>query len=56
MNKIINSMMEQEIINLKMEYIKVINKGHYDFAESLYSRIYELELSLMSKRILSPKI
>jgi hypothetical protein len=54
MTKTINSMIEQEIINLKKEHIKVIKKGHYNYAASLYSRIYELELSLMSKRILSP--
>lgn len=52
----INTMIEQEIINLKKERIVVINKGHYAYAESLYSRIYELELSIKSKRILSPYI
>lgn len=48
------SSIENQIIELKKERIIVINKGNYEYAEMLYSKIYELEFSIKSKKILSP--
>lgn len=47
------SVLERQIVELKKERSNFIKRGDFKKADLIYNKIYELELNLKSKKILS---